>query len=128
MYWLLDQLVQTLKIFQNLLAVLPGIETHCFGTFNHIFELNVANRMSPSSFEMRMSRIAERRVIFDLSGHPVQKTGLQLDRHERLLQHFVFAAYDKTCGGRETEAWVVPRVPQHHKGAATKFPALLFGY
>jgi hypothetical protein len=40
------QLVQTLKILQNLLAVLPGIEIHCFGTFNHIFELNVANRMS----------------------------------------------------------------------------------
>jgi hypothetical protein len=67
-------------------------------------------------------------VVFDLSGRPAQESGPQFENHEHFLRHVVFEAYAKTCGGCETEAWVVLRVPQHHNGAATQFPALLFGY
>jgi hypothetical protein len=68
-------------------------------------------------------QVAERCLVFDLAGRPVQKTGLQLDHHEHLLWHSVFAAYAKTGGGREAETLVL-RVPQHNNSAAPELLAL----
>lgn len=67
----------------------------------------------------------EGKIVLNFARCSLQRTRLQLKRHEDLLRHVVNVCDAETYSGREAETLVVAGVPQHNHGSAVELAALI---